>query len=100
MNREIVSDMKRLFVCTILACILVPGANSQTKTADNSELAKSDQLAQTVVNLFSKHQYAEALPAAKECLEIREKFLTLKDEKVRAALRNLGEVYIAVGKFA
>ena len=99
MNREILTEMKRLFVCTILACILVPAANSQTKTADNSELAKSDQLARTVVNLFSKHQYAEALPAAKECLEIREKFLTLKDEKVRTALRNLGEIYIAVGKF-
>ena len=67
--------------------------------SQSAEQAKASELEKTVVKLYAERKYEEALPLAKRVLEIREKAPNLDAQHIRNALFNLGELYIALGKY-
>lgn len=92
--------------CRAIVFILLPlvSLQSQTKTPSNTpldkpEVAEAATLAKEVIELYKQGKYKEALPLAKRCVQLREKAFTPADDPLRTALNNLGEVYIALGKY-
>jgi len=59
------------------------------------ELAEAVELTKSVVKLFKESKFDEALPLAKRALEIRERLLPPKDQRVSLSLGYLGDVYMA-----
>jgi TonB family protein len=59
---------------------------------------EADQLNAAIVQLFELGKFKEALPLAKRVLQIREQQFGVEDPRVRTAVMNLAEIYIAMGK--
>jgi TonB family protein len=78
-------------------------APSQTGAKLNSEqlveLAEAKRLSAEVVKLYNEKKYDDALPLAKQALEIRERVSGPDSELVALALANLAELYIAKHKY-
>lgn len=70
----------------------------QTPATQSPELAEANRLSLSVVKLYGEGKYDEALPLARQALEIREKTLGPTHLSVAAALANLAELYIAKHK--
>jgi TonB family protein len=102
--------MKRilLIVTLILAVVSLAQAQADTKppgqgqddanitgTTQSTELAKAHRLNGLVVKLYSEGKYDEALPLAKQALEITEKAVGPSHQLVCNALTNIAELYIA-----
>ena len=77
----------------------VKAANQDSATAQSTELAEAVKLSFSVVQLYNKGSYEQALPLAKRALQIREKALGPEDPLVRGALFNLAEIYLALRKY-
>lgn len=94
--------MRQIFLIGVLICLLAAPSHSQANPQsqqNNPEAAKAIELAVQAAQLYQQGKYAEALPLAKRCLEIREKLFTPKDEQLRTALKNLAEVDMALNKY-
>ncbi|MDQ6653338.1 MAG: tetratricopeptide repeat protein [Acidobacteriota bacterium] len=92
---------KTAAVIAIALFALLTSSQAQTSkgAADNSESSEATRLAVQVAELYKQGKYAEALPLAKHCLQIREKLFTPKDEPLRTALINLAELNMALRKY-
>lgn len=93
--------MRQLILFSVLICVIAPVSQSQANTLSqqsSSDAAKAAQLAVQVADLYKQGKYSEALPLAKNCLEIREQLFTAEDEQLRTALKNLAEVYMGLGQ--
>lgn len=101
----------KLYLAILIACLLVAhtlgasasvSANEQETTKESGlqsqELARAEQLNAQVIKLFSEKKYDEALPLAKQVLEIREKALGPDHLLVALALQNVVELFIAKRK--
>src|SRR6476620_8789910 len=94
--------MRHVILFIVLVCLIAPASKSQANTLsqqNTSDAAKAAELAVQVAALDKQGKYAEALPLAKTCLEIREQLFTAKDEQFRTALKNLAEVYMGLSQY-
>jgi len=92
--------------CLAILFILLPivHSHSQTKTTahpavETPEVVEAARLAVEVAELYKHDKFREALPLARRSLQIREKAFTPADEALRTAIKNLGEVYLALGRY-
>jgi TonB family protein len=91
--------MRQVILFSVLICFIAPASNVHANSLSQQsspDAAKAAELAIQVAELYRQAKYAEALPLAKSCLEIREKLFTAKDEQFRTALKNLAEVYMGL----
>ena len=85
--------MKR-FICLLLTMLLVSSTVISQSSQEPPELSEATELTKSVVKLFKEGQFDEALPLAKRALEIRERLLPPKDQRVSLSLGYLGDVYM------
>ena len=63
-----------------------------------NELTQASDLSAEVVKLFGEKRYNEALPLAKQVVEIRDRLLSPSDPLLGSALSNVGFLYVATKK--
>ena len=68
-------------------------APDQKPAATSPELSEANRLNEEVMRLYGEKKYAEALPLAKRCLDLREKALGQNHEMVVSAMNNLAAIY-------
>ena len=105
--------MKRILLTPFIALLLLagtaaraqtaPSANNQTpaqpSAAQSAEISEAVRLNASVIKLYGAGKYDEALPLAKQVLEIREKVSGPEHEATGGALLNLAEIYVAKKKY-
>jgi len=89
-----------LIIISLIAPLTSSHAQTSQAGAETSEGTEATQLAVQVAELYRQGKYAEALPLAKRCLQIREKLFTPNDEQLRTAVNNLAEVHMALRKYS
>src|SRR5437764_1149671 len=82
----------RVFRLLVPAFVLLSSTTLNAQPTQSSDLARSQELNSTVLKLFSAGQYAEALPPAREALQLRERALGSEHEDLIPLITNLGEV--------
>jgi hypothetical protein len=86
----------------VVISILTLAANlsiAQTPQTDSPQLIESRELTLKVVKLYGERKYQEALPLAKQALELAEAALGNKDSRLISPLINLGDLYVATIHF-
>ncbi len=96
-------DFALVMVLTTL-CLNFPGLARQGKSVDaqvtqSQEVVETDKLHTQVAQLFHEKKFQEALPMAKQVVELREKSLGLANEKTIASLKNLASIYTELNKY-
>src|SRR5882762_9721984 len=101
--------MQHLVLALIISW-LFPQPFSQTKTPEQAtektleatppELSEATRLSQEAVRLYNEKKYAEALPLAKRCLELRQKALGHDHELVATSLNNIAGIHMAMSRHA
>jgi len=89
----------RVFRLLVPAFVLLSSTTLNAQPTQSSDLARSQELNSTVLKLFSAGQYAEALPPAREALQLRERALGSEHEDLIPLITNLGEISYALKKF-
>jgi len=84
---------------TVSASFKTQLSNLNSQNQQTEELAKSEQLKAEVVGLFKAGKLDEALPLAKQLLELNERTFGPNALMVANAASGLAELYIAKGKF-
>src|SRR5260370_12641266 len=64
------------------------------------ELSEAGKLSQEALSSYEQGKYAEALPLAKRCLELREKALGQSHELVATSLNNVAGIHVAEARYA
>ena len=91
--------MKKLFLVITFGLLTVRlGVAQGSQPNVSPELLQSNQLNSTVIKLYNEGKYDDALPLAKQALELREKALGSSDENLIPLLINLAELYRAKKK--
>ena len=79
-----------------------PSARLETlvrqSTSQDPGPTEADKLNASIVELFGRAKYSEALPLAKRVLQMREREFGSEDPRVRTAVMNVAEIYLAMGK--
>ena len=88
-------SLRRILLAVSVALILSAQLVAQT---ESPQLAESKELNAKVITLFSEGKYDEALPLAKQALQLREAALGTKNQDLIPLLTNLGEIYWAKKK--
>ena len=83
----------KLFVPAVLLLSFIVSAAQSNQSDD---VAKSRELNASVMQLFSAGKYAEALPIARQALELREKALGGDNQELIPLLTNLAEITYAL----
>jgi TonB family protein len=86
---------KRILITVSIVLILSAHLAAQT---ESPQLAESRDLNAKVIKLFGEGKYDEALPLAKQALQLREAALGPKHQDLIPLLTNLGEIYWAQKK--
>jgi TonB family protein len=86
----------RVFRLLVSAGVLLISTTLNAQPAQSSDLARSQELNATVLKLFAAGQYAEALPLAREALQLRERALGSEHEDLIPLITNLGEISYAL----
>ena len=89
----------KLLALVLISLILACGFDSKTNAQSSEPLAEASRLNTEVIKLFREQKYDEALPLAKQVLKIRETHLDSDDERVIAAVINLGAIYEVKNKW-
>lgn len=72
---------------------LPPEIRQQSQEKSSEALAEASRLNTQVIKLFGEQKYDEALPIAQQVLKIREAHLEADDDRIAAAVINLGAIY-------
>ncbi|MGB3517845.1 MAG: CHAT domain-containing protein [Elainellaceae cyanobacterium] len=79
----------------------MPSAVAQTLTTEQAAaLEEANRLDQQMIQLYQQGQYAEAIPLARQAVDIRETALGGNHPDVASTLNNLAELYRAQGNYA
>lgn len=100
--------MKTLY-CFILISILFlaqsinpsrVSSQEPQKPQEPAELAEAASLTDAAVKLFNEKKYKQALPLARQALEIRQRMLPGNDRRLEFSLRYLADILLATGDLA
>jgi TonB family protein len=94
--------MKLTVILGIIFVFLIPAgvANAQSsKPTESPELVESREITSVVLKLFSAGQYEQALPLAKQALELRVHALGSQDQDLIPLLINLAEINTSLKRF-
>lgn len=90
-----------LAVCTVKAQSISTGEQPQQQSAtqekasiSSPEMMEAERLSNDFLSLFAQGKYDEALPIAKQIVEVREKLYGIEHQLLAVALSNLGVLYI------
>jgi TonB family protein len=92
------SRLSIFFIANLLLFVIVDAQTANNPEENVADAAEASRLAVKVAELYAQRKYDEALKPAKACLKLREKLFSPGDERLRTALTNLAEVYIALHK--
>jgi TonB family protein len=67
---------------------------AQNKSAESAELAETKKLSIEIVRLYNEGKYEEAIPLAKQVVDLKEKILGKEDLSLADSLNNLGALYM------
>ena len=72
----------KTFIFLLLTGLLLSTALFVSAVQESPELKQATELSERVVKLFKEGKYDEALPLAKQALQIREKLLPRTDPRI------------------
>src|SRR5439155_10991610 len=101
-NEQKAKSMRTTLLVMILL-LITPGRVQLNSTGGQEsdrikELANAMELNAQVVKLYSEQQYKEALPLARQVVDIRQRWLLPNDTLLGSAFSNLAELYLALKK--
>src|SRR6266571_2593187 len=92
------NSMRRLLrIAAFLACALVVHGNREALAQKEENV---EALQKQATDLYQKGKYEQAIPIAKNLLEIRERTLGPEHTNTANSLNNLAELYLKMGDYA
>jgi TonB family protein len=96
--------MKMAVMLSLFLLVSLPGTRCgcvalQQEDTKSAELEQASKLSRQVLSLFSENKFDEALPLAKQALEITEKILGRDHEAVASSLQSIADIHVARQKY-